>query len=90
MAFRISGYAGAYCHAQDGDSTQLNPGTPGHAVKGNSPEFRLGSLEEGGVTLYEADTSLTAKTGEDLLDIRGSVTAIDMLDGDRDLRFSPQ
>lgn len=86
VAFRISGYTGAYYHAQDGDSTHLNPGTPVHAVRGYSPEFRLASLEEdGGVTLYEADANPLARTGEDLLDIRGKVLAIDILDDDRDL-----
>lgn len=85
VAFRVSGYAGAYYNVQDGDSTHLNPGTPVHAVKGYSPEFRLASLEGGGVTLYEADTNPAAKTGGDLLDIRGRVAAIDILDDDQDL-----
>ena len=84
VAFRISGYAGASYHAQDGDSTHLNPGTPVHAVKGYSPEFRLGTLEQDGSSLYEADTNPLAKTGGDLLDIRGRVTAIDILEDDRD------
>ena len=84
VAFRISGYAGASYHAQDGDSTHLNPGTPVHAVKGYSPEFRLGTLEQHGPSLYEADTNPLAKTGGDLLDIRGRVTAIDILEDDDD------
>ena len=85
VAFRISGYAGASYHAQDGDSTHLNPGTPVHAVKGYSPEFRLGTLEEGRASLYEADTNPLAKTGGDLLDIRGKVAAIDILEDDDDM-----
>ncbi len=36
-------------------------------------------MEEGRVTLFEADTNPLATTGEDLLDIRGKVTAIDIL-----------
>ena len=78
VAFRRVGYAGSYRY-QDGDATYLNPGTPVYAVKGYVPEFRLATLEEGRVTLFEADTNPVATTGEDLLDIRGKVTAIDIL-----------
>ena len=77
VAFRIDGYGG-YSH-QDGNATYLNPGTPVYEVKGYSPEFRLATLEEGEVRLFEADTNPLARTGEDLLDIRGKVTAIDIL-----------
>ncbi len=79
VAFRGDGYAGAFHHWQDGDATYLNPGTPVYAVRGYSPEFRLGTLEQGKVFLYEADTNPSAKTGEDLLDIRGKVRVIDIL-----------
>ena len=82
VAFRSDGYAGAFHHWQDGDATYLNPGTPVYAVRGYSPEFRLGTLEEGRVFLYEADTNPSARTGEDLLDIRGKVRAIDILGDD--------
>ena len=82
VAFRGDGYAGAYYRYQEGDATFLNPGTQVYAVKGYAPEFRLGTLEEGRATLYEADTNPFAKTGEDLLDIRGKVTAIDILNDD--------
>ena len=51
-------------------------------VKGYSPEFRLGTLEDGKPTLYEADTNPFAETGGDLLDIRGKVTAIVILNDD--------
>ena len=78
VAFRRVGYAGSYRY-QDGDATYLNPGTPVYAVKGYVPELRLATLEEGRVTLFEADTNPLATTGEDLLDIRGKVTAIDIL-----------
>ena len=81
VAFRRVGYAGSYRY-QDGDATYLNPGTPVYAVKGYVPEFRLATLGEGRVTLFEADTNPLATTGEDLLDIRGKVTAIDILSGE--------
>ena len=82
VAFRGAGYAGPNYRIQDGDATFLNPGTQVYAVKGYAPEFRLGTLEEGRATLYEADTNPFAKTGGDLLDIRGKVTAIDILNDD--------
>ncbi len=82
VAFRGDGYAGPYYRYQDGDATYLNPGTQVYSVKGYSPHFRLATLEEGKATLYEADTNPSAKTGEDLLDIGGKVTAIDILDDD--------
>ena len=82
VAFRGDGYASSDYHYQDGDATFLNPGTPVYAIKGYLPEFRLGTLEDGRPTLYEADTNPFAKTGEDLLDILGKVTAIDILNDD--------
>jgi len=85
VAYRGSGYAGPYYRYQDGDSTHLNPGTRVFEVKGYSPQFRLGTLEEGRAILYEADTNPSAKTGEDLLDIRGKVTAIDVLNDDNEM-----
>ena len=85
VAFRGSGYAGPYYRYQDGDSTHLNPGTQVFEVKGYSPQFRLGTLEKGRAILYEADTNPSAKTGEDLLDIRGKVTAIDVLNDDKEM-----
>ncbi len=76
VAFRIDGYGGHF--HQDGDATYLNPGTPVYEVKGYAPEFRLAALEDGRARLFEADTNTAAKTGEDLLDIRGKVTFIDI------------
>ena len=81
VAFRGDGYVGSYRY-QDGDATYLNPGTPVYAVKGYVPEFRLATLEEGRVTLFEADTNPLATTGEDLLGIRGKVTAVRILSTD--------
>ena len=82
VAFRGDGYAGPYYRYEDGDATFLNPGTRIYEVKGYSPEFRLGTLEDGRPTLYEADTNPFAETGGDLLDIRGKVTAINILNDD--------
>ena len=82
IAFRGDGYAGPWYRYQDGDATFLDPGTPIYEVKGYSPKFRLATLEQGRPTLYEADTNPSARTGEDLLDIRGKVAAIDILDDD--------
>ena len=65
VAFRRVGYAGSYSY-QDDDATYLNPGIPVYAVKGYVPVFRLATLEEGRVTLFEADTNPLATTGEDL------------------------
>ena len=82
VAFRGDGYVGSGYRYQDGDATFLNPGTPVYAVEGYSPKFRLATLEQGRPTLYEADTNPLARTGEDLLDIRGKVTAIDIAEDD--------
>ena len=79
IAFKGDGYVGINYRYQDGDATYMNPGTPVYAVKGYAPEFRLATLEENRVTLFEADTNPLAKTGEDLLDIRGKVTAVHIL-----------
>ena len=79
VAFKIDGHAGSSYLSQDSDATYLEPGTPVYAVEGYSPKFRLGTVEDGRVIIYEADTNSHAKIGEDLLDIRGKVTAIDIL-----------
>ena len=79
VAFRVDGFAGSNYRLQDGDATFLNPGTPVCAVKGYTQTFRLATLEDGKVTLFEADTNPLARTGGDLLDIQGKVTAIDIL-----------
>ena len=85
VAFRGDGYAGPWYRYQDGDATFLNPGTPVYGVKSYSPEFRLATLKQGRATLYEADTNPHAKTGGDLLDIGGKVTAIDILNDDDEM-----
>ena len=79
VAFRGDGFVGFSYRYQDGDATYLDPGTPVYGVKGYAPEFRLGTLVGDSVTLFEADTNPLAKIGEDLLDLRGKVTTIDIL-----------
>ena len=79
VAFKADGYAGSDYRLEDGDATYLNPGTPVYPVRGYAPEFRLATLQEGRVTLFESDTNPLAEVGEDLLDIRGKVQAIDIL-----------
>ena len=78
VAFRAAGYAGSGYRSQDGDVTLLRPGTPVYAVKGYDTEFRLAMLAGRSVRVFEADMNPAAKIGEDLLDIRGKVTAIDI------------
>ena len=79
VAFRVDGIVVSDYSFKDGDATFLNPGTPVYSVKGYSSTFSLATLEGGRATLYEADTNPPAKTGQDLLDIHGEVTAIDIL-----------
>lgn len=79
VAFMVADHAGSNYILQDGDATLLPPGTPVHEVKGYKPEFRLAALVNGRVKIFEADTNPLAETGEDLIDIRGKVTSIDIL-----------
>ena len=80
IAFRGNGYVGPGYNLQDGDATYLNPGTEVYTVIGYSEQFRLATVEDGRVVLYEADSNPLAETGADLLDIHGKVSAIDILD----------
>ena len=79
VAFMVDDHAGSNYILQDGDATLLPPGTPVHEVKGYKPEFRLAALVDGRVKIFEADTNPLAETGEDLIDICGKVTSIDIL-----------
>ena len=81
IAYRRDGYGRGYYRYQDGDAAVLNPGTAVYAVKGYSQEFRLATLRDGKVTLFEADENPQAKIGEDLLDIRDKVTAVNIYGG---------
>ncbi len=79
VAFKADGNVGLGYRIQDGDETYLSPGTPVYAFEDYAPEFRLGIVQDGIVTIYEADTNPNAKVSEDLLDIRGMALAIDIL-----------
>ena len=79
VAFKVSDHAGSHYILQDGDATLSAPGTPVYEVKGYSPEFRLGALVDDRVTIFEADWNPLAETGEDLIDIRDKVIAVDIL-----------
>ena len=50
-----------------------------YAFKEYAPEFRLGIVQDGMVTIYKADTNPNAKIGKNLLEIRGVAVAIDLL-----------
>ena len=80
VAFKLDGYAGVDYRSQDGDAAYLDLGTPVHTAKGYAPEFRLATVSNGRVTLFEADTNPAAKVGADLLDIRGKVRSIGIND----------
>ena len=65
---------------QDGDAGILAVGTPVYSVNGYRPTFRLAARFTGQIVLFEADFSTHARTGADLLDIRGKVASIAVLD----------
>lgn len=64
----------------EGDAAFIPAGEPIYAVKGYVPTFRLAGHHDGRLWLYEADTNPKAQTGADLLDIRGRVADIALLD----------
>jgi hypothetical protein len=67
---------------QEGETMFLPAGTPVYEMRGYAPTFRLAAKGTGagsGLWVYEAATSPDAQVGEDLLDIRGKVTSIDIL-----------
>lgn len=77
VEFQIAGRVHAPNYrVKDGDATLLEEGTPLFAVAGYAPTTRLAAVVSGGVVLYEADRSPTARTGSDLLDLGGKVEAI--------------
>jgi hypothetical protein len=73
-AGRGAGYA-----PHDGDAAFVPVGDPVYAVRGYAPSFRLAARHDGRLVLYEADSNPAAKTGADLLDIDGRVSAIALL-----------
>ena len=76
IAFELRDFAGGGYRSRDGDAAYLDPGTAIYEVTGYSPRFRLAAVSDGTVTVFEADTSPGARTGADLLDIRGKVRSI--------------
>ena len=76
IAFELRDFAGGGYRSRDGDAAYLDPGTSIYEVTGYSPRFRLAAVSDGTVTVFEADTSPAARTGADLLDIRGKVRSI--------------
>jgi hypothetical protein len=73
-----AGRGGGYT-PQDGDAAFVLTGEPVYAVSGYKPSFRLAARHDGRLVLYEADSNPAARTGADLLDIEGKVTAITLL-----------
>ena len=76
IAFKLQYFAGFGYRSQDGDAAYLDPGTPIFELKRFGRMFRLAAVVDDGVKLFEADTNPAARTGVDLLDIRGRVRSI--------------
>lgn len=79
VVFRHDGHVAAGNAVRDGDAAYLDPGTPVHEITGYAPRFRLGTLQFGKVTVFEADSNPHAQFGADLFDIDGRVSAIAVL-----------
>ena len=77
--------AGTTFRARDGDAAFLSPGTELREVDGYRRDFRLAAEEEegGAWRLYEPQHVRGARTGEDLLDLRGKVERIHLVEGER-------
>jgi hypothetical protein len=61
---------------KDGDAAFLDAGTKVYTMKGYLPTFRLAASLGQRLQLFEADTNSHARTGADLLDIRGKVQSM--------------
>lgn len=68
---------------RDGDAAYLPVGTELREVNGYRSSFRLAAWEDGAWRVYEPSERAGAETGEDLLDIRGKVEAIHLIEGQR-------
>lgn len=68
---------------REGDAAYLAAGTELREVNGYRSDFRLAAWEDGAWRIYEPSEIAGADTGEDLLDIRGKVEAIHLVEGDR-------
>lgn len=81
---RIAGTVGdPGFRAREGDAAYLPAGTKLRAVEGYRTDFRLAAWEEGAWRIYEISEPADAEIGEDLLDIRGKVEAIHLVEGER-------
>jgi DNA-binding CsgD family transcriptional regulator len=77
--FRMDDQCDPYLHMQDTWSTVLPPGTSIYEIRGYSPQSRLAAQFGGALGIYEADTAPSAKTGGDLVDLRGKVASIQVI-----------
>ena len=68
--------------ARDWDAGLLPARTPVFAVAGYPATFRLAVPDGGRYRLYEVDTAPDARTGADLLAVRGRVDAVEVRAGD--------
>ncbi|MDP9394937.1 MAG: hypothetical protein M3Q27_12155 [Actinomycetota bacterium] len=67
---------------RDGDAAFLPVGTELREIAGYRSDFRLAAHEDGRWRIYEAADVPDAGTGEDLLDIRGKVRRVHLVEGD--------
>ncbi len=68
---------------RDGDAAFLPFGTQLRAIAGYRRDFRLAAWQDGAWRVYEVDDVPDASTGEDLLDLRGKVVRVHLVEGDR-------
>jgi len=69
-------YSPDFDQMQDGNAAFLGAGTVVYRVRGYAATFRLAAHNLGRIVLYEVDGNPAARTGADLLDVRGRVAAI--------------
>ena len=68
---------------REGDATFLPAGAELREIVGSRPRLRLAALRDGGWHVYEAYDVPGARTGEDLLDLRGKVRRVHLVEGER-------
>lgn len=75
---RIADRAGTAYQPQSGDATFLAVGTPVYAIAGVDPGFRVVADDDGRLVMFEVMAAEDAETADDVFDIEGNVTAIDV------------
>jgi hypothetical protein len=60
----------------DGTASDLEAGTPVYEVAGYDPRFRLAARRAGKIVLFEATCSFSARSGAEVLDLRGKLDRI--------------